>query len=124
MKQTLQQQGDNDEGICIRGPKKGTGIETDLASYCKALHRKSLDNLERYAMLIIFNAYLNRVKMYTDDHLAAPDECVTASFENWISEVGFNSGILSILDDLSFKEFEDVCSLNSRINRNCKYQKP
>lgn len=87
MKQTLQQQGDNDEGICIRGPKKGTGIETDLASYCKALHRKSLDNLERYAMLIIFNAYLNRVKMYTDDHLAAPDECVTASFENWISEV-------------------------------------
>ena len=71
---------DGDGTICIRGPKKGTGIEINIKTYYNQLHKQSLDNLERYAMLIIYNHYLKNSRTMEDESDHPP-------FTEWLKDV-------------------------------------
>lgn len=61
----------------------GGGIHTDIRAYYNKLHRQSLDNLERYAMLIVFNCYLNVTKSQRDKLKSQ------MSFTDWLYDVSY-----------------------------------
>uniref|UniRef100_A0A4W3HHD5 Paladin-like n=1 Tax=Callorhinchus milii TaxID=7868 RepID=A0A4W3HHD5_CALMI len=61
------------------------------------LHLRSLQYLERYFYLILFNAYLHLEKQGGWQR----------SFKVWITEVAAPAGVFEILDKLGFSEFED-----------------
>ncbi|XP_013397677.1 paladin [Lingula anatina] len=61
-----------------------------------SLKRLSLDYLERYVYLIIFNAYLHAEKASEWKY----------TFSAWMQEVGPRTGLYNILDSLGFPEFE------------------
>nr|XP_055025465.1 phosphatase domain containing paladin 1b isoform X5 [Misgurnus anguillicaudatus] len=63
----------------------------------QCLRLKSLQYLERYIYLILFNCYL---------HLEKKDSW-RRSFSQWMHEVAARAGIYSILDHLGFSEFEN-----------------
>ncbi|XP_055025462.2 phosphatase domain containing paladin 1b isoform X2 [Misgurnus anguillicaudatus] len=63
----------------------------------QCLRLKSLQYLERYIYLILFNCYL---------HLEKKDSW-RRSFSQWMHEVADRAGIYSILDHLGFSEFEN-----------------
>nr|XP_056706215.1 paladin [Euleptes europaea] len=63
-----------------------------------ALQLKSLQYLERYIYLILFNAYL---------HLGKKDSW-QRPFSIWMREVAAKAGVYEILDHLGFTEFENL----------------
>ncbi|XP_074649067.1 paladin-like [Tubulanus polymorphus] len=70
--------------------------------------RRSLDYLERYLYLILFNAYLHseRASMWE------------RPFSVWLKEIGGRVGFYDILDDLAFYDFESKpCELRHIRNR-------
>ena len=91
-KEKLKEQMNSEKGgsntICIKGPKKGTGLEIETRAYYNLLHKQSLDNLERYAMLIIYNHYIRHTKVMSGgaDH---------PSFTEWLREVSLTLHCLS-----------------------------
>ncbi|XP_054840109.1 paladin isoform X1 [Eublepharis macularius] len=64
----------------------------------RALQLKSLQYLERYIYLILFNAYL---------HLGKKDSW-QRPFSIWMSEVAAKAGVYEILNHLGFAEFENL----------------
>lgn len=69
--------------------------KSDADAQC--LRLKSLQYLERYIYLILFNCYL---------HLEKKDSW-RRSFSQWMHQVAARAGIYSILDHLGFSEFEN-----------------
>ncbi|XP_064624636.1 paladin-like isoform X2 [Lineus longissimus] len=61
------------------------------------LKRRSIDYLERYIYLILFNAYLHSEKDTTWDR----------SFSSWMKQVAAPHGVYDILDNVAFTEFEE-----------------
>lgn len=61
------------------------------------LQLRSIQYLERYIYLILFNAYLHLEK----DAWQRP-------FSKWMYEVAFKAGIYEVLNQLGFTEFENV----------------
>uniref|UniRef100_A0A3B3DID3 Paladin n=1 Tax=Oryzias melastigma TaxID=30732 RepID=A0A3B3DID3_ORYME len=64
---------------------------------CQQLLLKSLQYLERYIYLILFNTYL---------HLEKKDSW-QRSFTAWMEQVAARAGVYDILNQLGFSEFED-----------------
>ncbi|XP_017166422.1 paladin isoform X2 [Poecilia reticulata] len=64
---------------------------------CKQQLLRSLQFLERYIYLILFNTYL---------HLEKKD-CWHRSFSVWMDQVAARAGVYDILNQLCFSEFED-----------------
>ncbi|XP_023663900.2 paladin isoform X2 [Paramormyrops kingsleyae] len=69
--------------------------KTEKEMQCSLL--KSLQFLERYMYLILFNTYL---------HLEKKDSW-QRSFSQWMYQVATSAGVYSILDQLGFSEFEN-----------------
>ncbi|XP_047234081.1 paladin isoform X2 [Girardinichthys multiradiatus] len=65
---------------------------------CKQLLLRSLQYLERYIYLILFNTYL---------HLEKKDSW-QRSFSIWMEQVAARAGVYDILNQLGFSEFEDL----------------
>ncbi|XP_059501011.1 paladin-like [Stegostoma tigrinum] len=81
--------------LIINTYKKSKGAkDKDNAS---RLHLRSLQYLERYFYLILFDTYL---------HLEKPGKW-ERTFKEWMDEVAAPAGVFEILDKLGFPEFED-----------------
>ncbi|KAM9476799.1 phosphatase domain containing paladin 1b isoform 1-T1 [Clarias gariepinus] len=78
--------------ICSYKQIKKAKSETDL----QQLRLRSLQYLERYIYLILFNSYL---------HLEKKDSW-RRSFSQWMHQVAAHAGIYEILNQLGFPEFE------------------
>lgn len=79
------------------------------------LMKRSLDYLERYMYLILFNTYQSYLHCERRNGWAR-------SFTSWMKEVAAPAGVYDLLDNLSFKDFEPKPShLKSRRER-WKYQ--
>ncbi|KAM9716559.1 paladin isoform 1-T1 [Menidia menidia] len=73
-------------------------IKSDrMEKECRQLLLKSLQYLERYIYLILFNTYL---------HLEKKDSW-QRSFTLWMEQVAARAGVYDILNQLGFSEFED-----------------
>lgn len=70
------------------------------------LRRQSLDALERYIYLILFNMYLRYDKKIKWQR----------SFSQWMREVAVNAGVFELLDNLAFYDFEKVPTLFKTMN--------
>ncbi|XP_072229306.1 paladin isoform X1 [Leuresthes tenuis] len=74
-------------------------IKSDkLEKECQQLLLRSLQYLERYIYLILFNTYL---------HLEKKDSW-QRSFTLWMEQVAARAGVYDILNQLGFSEFEDL----------------
>ncbi|CAH1794464.1 unnamed protein product [Owenia fusiformis] len=71
------------------------------------LKLKSLQYLERYLYLILFNTYLHAERR---NHYER-------SFTRWMKEVGSRAGVYEVLDDIAFTDFESVNSKMLRTRR-------
>ncbi|XP_043562686.1 paladin-like [Chiloscyllium plagiosum] len=84
-----------------------------------SLHLRSLQYLERYFYLILFDTYL---------HLEKPGKW-ERSFKEWMDEVAAPAGVFEILDKLGFPEFEDpestsMCRMRYRWRQQQGYKAP
>lgn len=70
------------------------------------MRRQSLDALERYIYLILFNMYLRYDKKIKWQR----------SFSQWMREVAVNAGVFELLDNLAFYDFEKVPTLFKTMN--------
>uniref|UniRef100_UPI00398F4681 paladin-like n=1 Tax=Pristiophorus japonicus TaxID=55135 RepID=UPI00398F4681 len=97
--------------------KKSKGAkDKDIA---ESLHLRSLQYLERYFYLILFDTYL---------HLEKPGKW-ERSFKDWMAEVAAPAGVFEILDKLGFPEFEDpestpMCRMRDRWQQQRGYKAP
>ncbi|XP_051875968.1 paladin-like [Pristis pectinata] len=85
----------------------------------ESLHLRSLQYLERYLYLILFDTYL---------HLEKPGKW-ERTFKEWMTEVAAPAGVFEILDKLGFSEFEDVestpmCRMRNRWQKQRGYNVP
>ncbi|XP_044539523.1 paladin-like [Gracilinanus agilis] len=64
----------------------------------RTLHLRSLQYLERYVFLVLFNAYL---------HLEKTDSW-RRPFSVWMLEVASKAGVYEVLNQLGFPEFEPI----------------
>ncbi|KAM6897271.1 paladin isoform 2-T2 [Xenentodon cancila] len=80
--------------ICTYRQIKGDKTEKE----CQQLLLRSLQYLERYIYLILFNTYL---------HLEKKDSW-QRSFTVWMEQVAARAGVYDILNQLGFSEFEDL----------------
>ncbi|XP_059827153.1 paladin-like, partial [Hypanus sabinus] len=85
----------------------------------ESLHLRSLQYLERYLYLILFNTYL---------HLEKPGTW-KRTFKEWMTEVAAPAGVFEILDKLGFSEFEDpestaMCRMRNRWQKQRGYKVP
>ncbi|XP_041485535.1 paladin-like [Lytechinus variegatus] len=71
-------------------------LKTAKGEEVDSLHQQSLDNLERYIYLILFNSYLH---MHRSTNWEMP-------FQYWMKTVGYKVGAYDILDQLSFGELD------------------
>ncbi|XP_078252897.1 paladin-like [Rhinoraja longicauda] len=85
----------------------------------ESLHLCSLQYLERYMYLILFDTYL---------HLEKPGKW-ERTFKDWMTEVAAPAGVFEILDKLGFPEFEDpgctpMCRMRNRWQKQRGYKVP
>ncbi|XP_055486823.1 paladin-like [Leucoraja erinacea] len=85
----------------------------------ESLHLCSLQYLERYLYLILFDTYL---------HLEKPGKW-ERTFKDWMTEVAAPAGVFEILDNLGFSEFEDpgctpMCRMRNRWQQQRGYKVP
>ncbi|XP_069781027.1 paladin-like isoform X2 [Narcine bancroftii] len=85
----------------------------------ESLHFRSLQYLERYLYLILFDTYL---------HLEKPGKW-KRTFKEWMAEVAAPAGVFEILDKLGFWEFEDpettpMCRMRNRWQKQQGYEVP
>ncbi|GCB68490.1 hypothetical protein scyTo_0008238 [Scyliorhinus torazame] len=103
--------------LIINTYKKSKGAKNkDIAA---SLHLCSLQYLERYFYLILFDTYL---------HLEKPGKW-ERSFKEWMAEVAAPAGVFEILDRLGFSEFEDpqstpMCRMRYRWQHQQGYKVP
>ncbi|XP_078069977.1 paladin-like [Mustelus asterias] len=103
--------------LIINTYKKSKGAkDKDIAA---GLHLRSLQYLERYFYLILFDTYL---------HLEKPGKW-ERSFKEWMAEVAAPAGVFEILDRLGFSEFEDpestpLCRMRYRWQQQQGYKVP
>ncbi|XP_067838355.1 paladin-like isoform X3 [Heptranchias perlo] len=103
--------------IIINTYKKSKGAkDKDIA---ESLHLRSLQYLERYFYLILFDTYL---------HLEKPGKW-ERSFKEWMAEVAAPAGVFEILDKLGFSEFDDpvstpMCRMRDRWQQQRGYKVP
>lgn len=87
-------------------------MKTAKGEEVNCLYQQSLDNLERYIYLIMFNAYLH---MQRATNWEMP-------FQHWMKTVGYKVGAYDILDNLTFGELdiESRFSISSMRDRWCR----